>query len=507
MSHQTHNQGGLPRGNAKSTIAVVMVLCLFFCEAVVKGDWKADANARIEQIRKRDAQITVQDSNGRPISGIGVQIDQIKHRFAFGSCINYRVLDHPDYPYYDTFFQNHFEWAVCENESKWWWNEPSQGYVTYVYADDIYNWCNSNGITMRGHNIFWEQTSNLPSWVPGLSYAPWPQTSALYTACQNRINSVVPHFQGKFVHWDVDNEQVPTSSGYRFFDRLEVKVGDVNSRVWMYQRAHQLDPNCLLFMNEYSGNSFTYGSGYSATSYISCYNSLAAMGAPVQAFGIQGHINSPFDDTSAQYYWSNVLKPLGALGLPLWITEFDSDTTSDTQRATDLENFYRICFSDPNVYGILMWGFMTGTTWRNSGAWGLENSSGTLNAAGTKYESLMDEWTTSETNTTDSNGNANFRGFHGTYEITLSASPCEPNEIHTIELVPDTNNTTQLFTINTNLTGNIYDLNCDGSIDWGDVGVLAENWLVPNPQRGDFDGDGIVNLIDFAVFATAWQNK
>jgi hypothetical protein len=51
---------------------------------------------------------------------------------------------------------------------------------------------------------------------------------------------------------------------------------------------------------------------------------------------------------------------------------------------------------------------------------------------------------------------------------------------------------------------NIYDLDCDGSIGWGDVGVLAENWLVPNPQKGDFNGDGIVNFLDFAEFASVW---
>jgi hypothetical protein len=153
----------------------------------------------------------------------------------------------------------------------------------------------------------------------------------------------------------------------------------------------------------------------------------------------------------------------------------------------------------------MMWGFMVGYTWRNGGGWGLVSTSGTLNAAGTEYQSLMSQWTTHTFNTTDANGDANFRGFHGTYQITLSV-PGEANEIHTIQLVPDPNNTTQQFTIVTNLAPNIYDLNGDGSIDWGDVAVLAENWLVPNPEQGDFNGDGIVNFLDFAEFATAWAD-
>jgi hypothetical protein len=169
--------------------------------------WQTDANARIEQYRKGNFQITVvspYDTN-LPLSDVQVDVNQIKHQFAFGSCFNSSYLNNTTYT---NFFKNHFEWAVCENESKWYWNESTQGHVYYTDADNIYNWCNSNGITMRGHNIFWEQQSSLPSWVPGLSYAPWPQTSNLYTACQNRLNSVVPHFQGRFVQWDVDNEML-----------------------------------------------------------------------------------------------------------------------------------------------------------------------------------------------------------------------------------------------------------------------------------------------------------
>ena len=434
MSHRTHNRVVF----TKVISGAMLALCLFLGGSMAKGDWKSDANARIEQYRKRNAQITVVDMNGQPVHDINVQIAQTTHSFAFGSCFNSGHLSDTTYT---NFFKNHFEWAVCENDSKWTANEGTQGQITYTNADNTYNWCNNNGIKMRGHCIFWEQQSSLPGWVANLGYAPWPQTSALYTACQNRLNSAVPHFQGKFLHWDVDNEQLTDS----FFDRLEVGgpgSADVNSRVWMYQRANQLDPNCLLFVNEYSGNSF---GSYTATAYINLINNLRGKGAPIHGIGIQGHISSPFQPDT---YWSSVLTPLNALGLPIWATEFDSDTTNDSQRATDLENYFRIMFSDPNAAGIMMWGFMVGTTWRASGAWGLVSTTGTLNAAGIEYESLMNEWTTNDSNYTDLNGVVDFRGFHGSYEITLS-SPGQTTEIHAIELDPGT--TDVQFTLATDL--------------------------------------------------------
>jgi hypothetical protein len=55
---------------------------------------------------------------------------------------------------------------------------------------------------------------------------------------------------------------------------------------------------------------------------------------------------------------------------------------------------------------------------------------------------------------------------------------------------------------------NIYDLDCDGSIGWGDVAVIAGNWLLQGPQiPGDFNTDGIVDFFDFAEFANIWQDK
>ena len=50
----------------------------------------------------------------------------------------------------------------------------------------------------------------------------------------------------------------------------------------------------------------------------------------------------------------------------------------------------------------------------------------------------------------------------------------------------------------------IYDLDCDGYIGWGDIAVLSENWLGGPGLVGDLNNDGIVNFLDFALWAVAW---
>jgi hypothetical protein len=55
------------------------------------------------------------------------------------------------------------------------------------------------------------------------------------------------------------------------------------------------------------------------------------------------------------------------------------------------------------------------------------------------------------------------------------------------------------------LANNIYDLDCDGSIGYGDIAVIGENWLQTGPNiPGDFDKNNIVNFLDFADFALVW---
>ncbi len=53
---------------------------------------------------------------------------------------------------------------------------------------------------------------------------------------------------------------------------------------------------------------------------------------------------------------------------------------------------------------------------------------------------------------------------------------------------------------------NIYDLDCDGSIGFGDLGIISENWLNGPDLPGDFyeDEDDIINFLDFADFANVW---
>jgi len=361
-------------------------------------DWKIAANARIEQDRKRTVRLLVVDPAGNPVPAATISVRQTRHQFAFGSAINNNISN----PTYTAFFRTNFEWAVMENESKWYYNEPSRGNVTYTVADSITNYCYTNGIILRGHNIFWAVDSDQPSWLSALS------NSDLLIAVTNRLNSVVNHFRSTFVHWDVNNEML---HGNFFGNRLGNWINP-----WMFQYAHALATNVTLFVNDYN-----IAEGNETESYKQQILSLLASNAPVQAIGDQGHFGATIDPATTE----SRLDSLSQLGLPIWFTEYDSLNSNEIVRADNLETLYRLAFSKTNIQGVIMWGFWAGSHWRGSNA-AIVNLNWTLNEAGRRYQSLLAEWTTKTNGTTDAGGNFGFRGFHGSYDVTITPPGGQP---------------------------------------------------------------------------------
>ena len=474
----------------RTKILSVLAICVFFSCVAAKSDWKSDANARIELNRKRNAEITVLDSGGNPISDVNVQIEQVKHRFGFGAALAYGLLN--SNPTYRTFVLDHFEWAVCENEMKWQSIENTRDDEQYGQADYIANWCANNDIKLRGHCIMWEQSnSQMPSWLKTLG------CSEMVPEINERVDSIVGRYAGQIVSWDVDNEMLPTGSDYNFFGTC---LGD-SGRANVFNRAKSIDPGCGMYMNEFTGNSF---GGYDGNEYVARANSLInTYGAQIDGLGIQAHVASPFQPET---YYNNVLNELDDLGLPIIATEFDTDAGTATQVANDLENFYRICFSHPNVEAIIMWGFEQ-SAWRWDGI--VNSSTWVLNEAGVRYESLMNEWTTNDVNITNLAGDVNFRGFHGTYEITLIKAG-ETNEIYEIELEPGS--TTQQFILDTNFTGGPPDTNAPtpDPMTWATTPIATGPYTITMTATTATDPQGVQYFFDCITTGghdSGWQDS
>lgn len=473
-------------------LPAVLALTLLSAPIAASGDdWKAEANARIEVLRKRDATVAVVDALGRGVPGARLGARQAGHHFAFGTAVT-RGLTYD--PPYQAFFHDHFEWAVFENDAKWFMNEPWRDYVNFAAADDLAAYCEEHGIRMRGHCIFWAKEEYTPPWSRSL-----PEEE-LREEVGERLVDAVPRYAGRFRHWDVNNEML---DGNFFRQRLGAEI-----EPWMFVRAHELDPGAELFVNDYS---IIAGDAGRTAAYIAQVESLRARGAPIHGVGVQGH------------FWGDVVDPvailarldqLSVLGLPVWVTEYDAVDADENRRADKLENLYRAAFSHPVVEGILMWGFWAGAHWRGPNA-AIVDLDWRVNAAGLRYEQLLAEWTTNVPLAARPDGVLAFRGFHGTYKVRIEAYP-DPPRTELVELLPGEGTASWVFPLAGTVcvpAGEVEALSLahDGpsattTLSWRapsePAGMVLLYDLLRSPRADDF-GAGATCLVSDGLEATA----
>lgn len=366
---------------------------------------------QIEVLRKRDVIVKLRDSEGNGLPpGTKVSVQQTRNSFPMGSCINHDSLVDERYR---SFFVDHFNYAVFENELKWDQVEPEEGDERYRNADEMVEFCNTNKIPMRGHCIVWDVNQQVPDWVQELD------GMELLAAVEARVTELMLRYKGQFQHYDVNNEMLHG-------DFYEEKLGS-DFLPYLFKVCNSLDSEPLLFVNEFDVEN-NYDSTSSPQRYADLVKFLRNDGAPVGGIGIQGHLNVPIGSILA-----DSLDILSTLSLPIWFTEIDVSSKNEDCRAEDLEVIIREAFAHPSVHGCLLWGFLEGAMSREDGS--LVNPDFSLTAAGTRLVELRKEWTTNFEGVLDSNGELVFRGYHGNYSFTVEGEVDGQRAFNTFEVV------------------------------------------------------------------------
>lgn len=81
----------------------------------------------------------------------------------------------------------------------------------------------------------------------------------------------------------------------------------------------------------------------------------------VDALGQEAH-GVEFDNWDINEIEAN-LNRVAALGLPIYITEFDIDERDDAQQLEVMQQLFPLFYTHPEVQGITLWGYVVGGTW------------------------------------------------------------------------------------------------------------------------------------------------
>jgi endo-1,4-beta-xylanase len=348
--------------------------------------------------------------------GDKVIVEQLRHEFWFGCAITNGMIrgsmSEKDRSIYKEKFLENFNSAVTENAVKWPDMESRKGEVDYEVVDAILKWTEENSIPLRAHNLFWGIPQFVQPWVKGLN------DEDLRKTLQNRAETVTARYKGRFAEYDLNNEMI---HGNYYEERLGPEITKLMA-VW----AHNGDPDAKLFVNDYD-----ILTGVMLPQYMAHIRKLQKQGVPVAGIGVQGHLHSEsFDREKLRM----ALDSLSKFNLPVRITEFNMPgqkskyytrriTTmtpeEEEQKAKDLVDYYRICFANPAVEGILMWGFWEGANWIPVSS--LYKRDWSPTPAAEAYKKLIfNEWWTNVSGVADNKGRFSVPAFFGKYRITVN---------------------------------------------------------------------------------------
>jgi endo-1,4-beta-xylanase len=255
---------------------------------------------------------------------------------------------------------------------------PTEGVFDWSVPDALVQFAEDNGMVVRGHALLWHLST--PDYF--LQGTPAEVRARL----ENYVTEVVTRYKGRVFAWDVVNEVITdddsASDPYRRSNWWDASGGNADYIDWAFNAARAADPDCLLFINEYS----TRFSGKRGR-YIEVIRDVVNRGIPIDGVGHQMHLNV---ETQA----SDALAAIDAIdnefmGLAQHVTELDislypdpgscfADQTGcradygadipDSVLTTQAE-LYRALFNGfterPSITSVSLWGVSDAQSWLN----------------------------------------------------------------------------------------------------------------------------------------------
>lgn len=379
--------------------------------------WRAEASARIEEHRKGDFSIIVEDMDAKPLPNAKISVKFIKHQYHFGSVAAARhlVLNDANSQMYRSKLLENFNQSGLENNLKWasWAGESGDNF-SQSKAIAALTWLNNNHLYTRGHVMVWPSKRNMPDFLQNLLPENNPQAAdpQVLTKVSEHISDLSNKTQGLIDEWDVLNE--PFDNHY-----LMDAFGKEVMLDW-FEQAKNENPNALLYINDYS---IVSGGGTNTghqDHYFNTIEYLVNNNAPIHGIGIQGHFSTTPTPITRVYDIINRYH-LAFPNLAIRATEFDIDTFDEQMQADYTRDFLTIFFSHPATVGVQKWGFWAGAHWRPNAAMYHQDWTPKPNQRAW-YQTVYGTFWNDFSGQTDEKGEFSERGFYGNYAVTVEVN-------------------------------------------------------------------------------------
>ncbi len=382
----------------------------------------AEADRRIEEHRKADAQVVVLDPQGNPVEDAQVTVEQTGHAFLFG-CNFFKFGTFQD-PQEEAVYRDRFRAVFNFATLPYYWPqyEPRRGQPRHARAVQTAEWCREHGIRTKGHPLAWNYSD--PHWLPEDS------EQCLQLQLQ-RITDCVSRMRGLIDTWDVVNEAT-------HFDRQQMKDrAPILTRMWRdtgqvefvdlcFEAARKANSQATMLINDYRNDD----------DYAQLIDSMANIAGKraYDVIGLQSHMHRGVWENSK--IW-DVCERFRRFDVPLHFTELtilsgdpgwrdtreDSDWPSTEEgeqlQAAAVERVYTMLFSHPSVMAITWWDFADRGAWQGAPAGFLRKDLSAKPAYEKLVYLLKEKWWTKAAGATNAEGRFEFRGFLGDFSIRV----------------------------------------------------------------------------------------
>jgi len=190
--------------------------------------------------------------------------------------------------------------------------EPQEGEFNFAVMDHEMEFARRSRLTLFGGPLIYKP-STLPPWMHKLF---WTE-SALDAVTRYHIESLVRHAGGSYAAWEVVNEPLTTANRPwgTTFSREEYIA-----RAFRY--AHEANPDAVLLLNQSFGRSGVDQN--LANQFFELAGKLKARGAPLNAAGIEMHLEMQLLRPGYLQEFHEFLSHAQQAGLQVYVTEMDA---------------------------------------------------------------------------------------------------------------------------------------------------------------------------------------
>lgn len=300
-------------------------------------------------------------------------------------------------------FVNYWNQITPENEGKWGSVEATRDVYNWAPLDRIYAYAREHNIPVKAHTFVWG--SQFPSWINNLS------ASEQAAEIEEWIRDYCARYPDTAMI-DVVNEAIPGHAPATYAQNAFGNDWIIKS----FQLARQYCPNAILILNDYNVLS------WDTDKFITLARPVIAAGV-VDALGAQSHglADRPLSETTSK------LNQIAALGLPIYISEYDIEKTNDQEQLQVIQQQFPLFYNHPSVDGITLWGYVVGKTWRDGT--GLIQENGTFRPAMTWLMNYLSSATSSSPSSVPSSSRSSQSSavFFSSSSLSSSSLPSSSN--------------------------------------------------------------------------------